>query len=284
MNSENRMWDWEIGASTSDWNWKIQELWGYRHLLSSLVQRTFLLNYQQTVLGPFWTLLQPLLTLITYMLVFGKLVGLSTGSVPPILFYFSGIILWTFFSDCFLGTTNTFRENMHLFSKVYFPRIIMPVSVAVSNFIKLLIQLSLLFLIILYYRIFENYSVPVTWYFATFPFLVFLVGALALGLGLTCSIITVKYRDLVNIINIGIRLLMFVTPVIYPLSSIKAGTRWVMILNPLTPLFEYFRFCLFGEGIVSPSQMLFSVAFTAIVLVSALISFNKKGNKLLDIV
>jgi lipopolysaccharide transport system permease protein len=284
MPTVQNKWDWEIKANTSDWNWKMKELWGYRHLLASLVQRTFLLNYQQTVLGPLWTLLQPLLTLITYVIVFGKFVGISTGKMPPVLFYFSGIVLWTFFNDCFTGTTNTFRDNMHIFSKVYFPRIIIPLSVVSSNFIKLLIQMGFLVILIVYYKLFKGYTVLFGWGAFGFPLVIFLIGIQALGLGLACSIITAKYRDLMNIVNIVIRLLMFVTPVIYPLSSLNPGVRWIMMLNPLTPLFEYFRLCLFGEGTVSTLHLFASIGFTFFIFAAALAFFNKQGNKLMDIV
>lgn len=284
MSVVQKKWDWEIGAETSDSNWKMHELWAYRHLLISLVQRTFLLNYQQTVLGPFWTLLQPVLTLAIYVLVFSKLVGISTGRLPPILFYFSGIILWGFFNDCFSGTTSTFRDNMSLFSKVYFPRIIMPLSAVCSNFMRLLIQMTLLFVLLLYFKIFTNYAIHYSLYIIFFPIAILLVGFQAFGLGLACSVLTAKYRDLLNVVNIVIRLLMFVTPVIYPLSSIKSNVRWIVMLNPLTPVFELFRFCLFGEGTISMPHLLCTLFFTFFVFYFALLLFNKQGNKLMDVV
>lgn len=279
-----KKWDWEIGSATSDWNWSTRELWSYRYLLGSLVHRTFLLNYQQTILGPFWTLLQPLLTLVTYLLVFKKLVGLSTGSLPPTLFYFSGIVLWNFFNECFMGTVSTFRDNMHLFSKVYFPRIIMPLSVVCSSFMRFLIQMSFLLILILYYNFFTDYKVPVTLFTLGFPIATVLVGIQAFGLGLACSILTAKYRDLLNVVNIVIRLLMFVTPVIYPLASINEKVRWIVMLNPLTQLFELFRFCLLGEGTVSPLYLSGSILFSIVIFIVALIVFNKQGNKLMDII
>jgi lipopolysaccharide transport system permease protein len=284
MPAAQTKWDWEISANTSDWTWKMHELWAYRHLLASLVQRTFLLHYQQTVLGPLWTLLQPLLTLVTYVIVFKKLVGISTGTLPPVLFYFSGIVLWNFFNDCFAGTTNTFRDNIHIFSKVYFPRIIIPLSVISSNFLKLMIQMGFLVFLVIYYKLFTTYNIPLSWAVLGFPLAILLVGMQALGLGLACSVITAKYRDLMNIVNIVIRLLMFVTPVIYPLSSINHGVRWIMMLNPLTPLFEFFRLCLFGEGTVSIIHLVSSIVFTFFVFVFSLLFFNKQGTKLMDIV
>jgi lipopolysaccharide transport system permease protein len=277
-------WDWEIGATTSDWSWNIKDVWQYRHLLFSLVKRNLILNYQQTILGPFWTLLQPLLTLIIYVLVFGKIVGVSTGSLPPVLFYFSGIVLWNFFSDSFLENSNTFRDNIYLFSKVYFPRIILPVSVTTTHFFRLLIQLLFLFLLILFYSIVKDFHIPFSWQLLLFPFSVFMIGSLGLGLGLACSVLTAKYRDLSNLVVIGIRLLMFVTPVIYPLASIKSQLQWIVLLNPLTPFFELFRLSLLGEGTITLGQLVASTLFIITVTIISLLIFNKQGNKLIDVV
>jgi lipopolysaccharide transport system permease protein len=284
MSVAQKKWDWEIGAATSDFNWKAKELWSYRHLLKSLVQRTFLLNYQQTILGPLWTLLQPILTLVIYMMVFKKMVGLSTGNLPPVLFYFSGIVLWNFFNECFTGSVSTFKDNMNIFSKVYFPRIIMPLSVASASFMRLVIQMCLLLVLMLYYTFFSSYNVPFSWTLLGAPVAVFLVGILALGLGLACSVLTAKYRDLLNVVNIVIRLLMFVTPVIYPLGSVNKGVNWIIMLNPLTPMFEFFRWCLLGEGTVLPLQFACSFVFAIFIFVTAVHVFNKQGNKLMDIV
>jgi lipopolysaccharide transport system permease protein len=282
MSVVQNKWDWEISPGTSDWNWNFQELWSYRHLLTSLVKRTLLLNYQQTVLGPFWALLQPMLTLLTYLLVFGKLVGLSTGTLPPVLFYFSGIILWSFFNDCFSGTASTFRDNMGIFSKVYFPRIIMPLAVVCTSFIRVVMQMFLLLILISYFNLFTQTHVSLTWYFFGFPFAILCVGLQAVGFGLACSILTAKYRDLMNVIKIVIRLLMFVTPVIYPLSSVNHNVRWIMMLNPLTSIFEFFRLCLFGEGTVLPYHFLLTVLFSIVIFVLSTLAFNRQGNKLMD--
>jgi lipopolysaccharide transport system permease protein len=277
-------WDWEIGSKTSDWGWSMKELLAYRHLLVSLVKREFLLNYQQTVLGPLWVVFQPLLTLLTYVLVFQKLIGISIGSLPPVLFYFSGILLWSFFIESFERTSNTFRDHIHLFSKVYFPRIIMPLSLLSTSFLRCMIQLGLLLLILLYFYLFRGFHPGLSYARLGFPVAILIVGMLSLGLGLIFSILTAKYRDIGNLVSVCIRLLMFISPVFYPLSSVKSDFRWVVELNPLTPLFELFRLGLLGEGTVVPSQLAYSIIFTVVTLSIALVTFNKAGNKLIDVV
>lgn len=257
----------------------------YRHLLGNLVRREFLLNYQQTVLGPVWILFQPMLTLIVYVLVFGKLLSIPTGNnLPPVLFYFSGIVLWNFFNDSFGGTSNTFRDNIHIFSKVYFPRIIMPLSLTITHLFRLFIQLLLLALLVVYYILFAGFSIPWRFAMSAVPAAVLLTGLISFSLGLIFSVLTAKYRDMANLVFISIRLLMFITPVFYSLSSVKEELRWVINLNPLVPLFELFRLGLFGEGIVLLPQLLYSLLFTILSLFTALYLFNKQGNKLMDVV
>ncbi len=283
MSSTEKDWGWEISATSSDWSWSVKDLWQYRHLLFSLVRRNFLLNSQQTILGPFWTLLQPLLTLFIYVLVFGKMVGISTGSLPPVLFYFSGIVLWNFFNDSFLENSNSFRDNMYLFSKVYFPRIIMPFSIATTHFFRMLIQLFF-FILIFFYSAVKGFHIPFSLWILAFPLSILMVGSFGLGMGLICSVFTAKYRDLSHIVVIGIRLLMFITPVIYPLAIIKNNFQWIVKLNPLTPFFELFRFSILGEGTVDLTQMIISSLFIIIVTITGLLIFNKRGNNLIDIV
>ncbi|MDX5481996.1 MAG: ABC transporter permease [Hymenobacteraceae bacterium] len=279
-----KKWEWEIQAKTSYLGPGFKELWSYRHLLVNQVRRHFILNYQQTVLGPLWVLFQPIITLITYVLVFNKLVGISTGGMPPVLFYFAGIVLWNFFSDSFTGTSTTFRENAEVFSKVYFPRLIMPFSVVTTHFLRFMIQLLFLFLGIAYYTVFQDFSPDLSLWVATFPLAVLTVGAMGMGLGLTFSVLTAKYRDMTNLVGLGIRLFMFVTPVIYPLSTIPDEYRWVVLLNPLTPLFELFRLAVLGEGTVTMLQLTYSMVFAVVILLGSLLIFNKQGDKLIDVV
>ncbi|WP_439883484.1 ABC transporter permease [Pontibacter sp. MBLB2868] len=277
-------WDWEITNRTSFWSHGLKELWSYRFLLAGLVRRHFLLNYQQTVLGPLWVLFQPILTLVTYVFVFNKLVGISTGSIPPVVFYASGIVLWNFFSDSFTGTATTFRENAQVFSKVYFPRIIMPLSVVSTYMMRFLLQLLLFLLIIAYYSIFTDFRLQLTPWLLALPLSILFIAAIGLGMGMFFSVLTAKYRDLVNMISIGVRLLMFVTPVLYPMIAIPENRRWIVLLNPLTPLFELFRLALLGQGYVTLLQVGYSLLFTILILVGSVLIFNKQGDRLIDIV
>jgi lipopolysaccharide transport system permease protein len=284
MLEKEENWDWEISSKPS-WAVNLKELLSYRHLLGSLVRRDFLLNYQQTILGPLWILFQPLLTLVIYVLVFGKMIGIPTGAhVPPVLFYFCGIVLWNFFNDCFIGTSSTFRDNIHIFSKVFFPRIIVPLSVITTHFFRLVVQLLILLLMIIYYVLFRDFTLEPSLPMLCIPIVVLFTGVISFSLGLIFSVLTAKYRDISNFVYIGIRLLLFVTPVIYPLSTVKENFRWIVTINPLTPLFELFRLGVLGDGTVSPIQLVYSISFMLIALVLAWNLFNKQGTKLIDVV
>ncbi|MFD2515171.1 ABC transporter permease [Pontibacter locisalis] len=277
-------WEWEINNKTNFWGNGLKELWLYRYLLAGLVRRHFLLNYQQTVLGPFWVLLQPVITLIIYVVVFNKLVGISTETIPPVAFYASGIVLWNFFSESFTGTATTFRDNAQIFSKVYFPRIIMPLSVISTYFMRFSLQLLLFLLILTYYHFFTTFEFRITFWILALPISVLFTGAIGLGMGLFFSVITAKYRDFINMIAVGVRLLMFITPVIYPMIAIPEKARWIIQLNPLTPLFELFRLSLLNQGYVTPLQVAYSVTFSVLILLGSVLLFNKKGDKLIDII
>ncbi len=282
--ASEKVWEWKIESGTSYWEWSLKYLWGYRHLIAGLIRRDFLLNYQQTILGPVWVLLQPILTLVTYVLVFGKLVGIPTGTIPPVLFYFSGIVLWNFFSDSFSGTAFTFKDNAHIFSKVYFPRIVMPLSVVSTHFLRFLIQLLLLLVLVAYFWLFLDLEIIFSLWFLTLPVIIFFVGLMGLSLGLASSVITAKYRDLGNLVTLGIRLFMFVTPVIYSVLTVPEDVRWVVELNPLTPLFEFFRFALLGEGKATLLQLGYSMLFIVLLFAGSVLVFNKQGDKLIDVV
>lgn len=277
-------WDWEIRPQTTWWGASLAEYWLYRHLLMGLVRRDFLLGYQQTVLGPLWMLLQPILTMLTYVLVFGKLVGISTGTVPPGLFYLAGIVLWNLFNDSFTGTSTTFSDNAHIFSKVYFPRLLMPLARMLGFLLSFGIQFTFLLLLLAYYWVFTPLAVPPV---ASMPLALValvLVSIQSLALGLLFSVLTGKYRDIKFLVGLGTRLLMFLTPVIYPLQHVAPKWRWLMELNPLTSLFELFRWALLGQGLVTAGQVLYSLVFTLLLFAGALLTFNKQGDKLMDVV
>jgi lipopolysaccharide transport system permease protein len=280
-----KKWDWEITSQTSNWSWDLKSLLSYRHLLTSLVRKEFLLNYQQTILGPGWILVQPLLTLVTYVLVFGMLIRIPTGAgVPPVLFYLSGIVLWNFFNDSFGTTSRTFREYIHIFTKVYFPRIIIPIAGISTQFMRFLVQFVLLIIILCFYILFKGFRVHIGWSVLAVPASVAGVGIISMGMGLIFSVLTAKYRDIINIVDVAIRLLFFVTPVVYPLALVREDLRWIVKLNPMTPLFELFRLGIVGQGTVEPGDLLYSFIFMVISFVTAVYLFNKQGSKLIDVV
>ncbi len=285
MATAEKKLDWKIDSKNSYFSLNIKELFSYRHLLSRLVRKEFLINYQQTLLGPLWILFQPLLTLVTYVFVFNKIIGVSIGGrLPPVLFYFSGIVVWNLFNDSFSATSKIFRENQHIFSKVYFPRLIVPLASISTQFLRFIIQLILLIIVLAYFMIFKGFNVTFNYYLLALPVVIFVIGMISLSMGLIFSVITAKYRDLGNFVDIFIRILMFITPIIYPLSAVRENIRWVVQINPLTPLFELFRLGLLGEGIVSPSLLIYSVAFMIISLLTAILLFNKQGSKLIDVI
>ena len=278
-----RSWTWEIRAESFWLQWQLPQLWSYRHLLLRIVRRDFLIHHQQTLLGPLWIIFQPLLILVIYLLIFQKAVGLSTDGLPPTLFYLSGIILWTLFSECFTGTAFTFIQNGPLFGKVYFPRLVIPLSVVLANFVRFAIQFSIFFILLIAIDPSRIVHHPIKWITALL-FSTGVVAGLGLGLGLIFSILTAKYRDLVNVIHLIVRLLMFATPVIYPLSIVQPGMRGLVNLNPLCSLVEFFRFGFMGEGTFTYYQLFYSFICMILLIVTGSMLFNKFGNKLQDVI
>jgi lipopolysaccharide transport system permease protein len=276
-------WDWEISNRNSWRNWSVKELWAYRHLLFRFVKRDFLVNYQQTLLGPLWVVLQPVLTLIVYVLVFGKWMGINTGPTPPVLFFLCGILLWGLFSDLFTGTAFIFTYYSSLYNKVYFPRLIIPFSVAGTHLLRFLIQVVLLIIVFVFYALYRDLSFPLNFWLLVLPFAILLTALFGLALGLIFCILTARYRDLSNIVHLGIRLFMFLTPVIYPVSLVPPGIRWFVNANPLSALFEVFRYALLGQGSFSIGQLLYSTIFIIIAFLIALAWFNKQAIRLIDV-
>lgn len=276
-------WNWEIKPESFWFQWQLPQLWSYRHLLFRIVRRDFLIHHQQTLLGPLWIVFQPMIILVIYLVIFEKAVGLSTDGLPPTLFYLSGIILWTLFSECFTGTAFTFIENGMLFGKVYFPRLIIPLSAVVVNLIRFGIQFTIFFLLLIFIQPARLISDPWLWVGAML-FSTFVIAGLGLGLGLVFSILTAKYRDLVNVIHLIVRLLMFATPVIYPLSIVHPDMRKWVNLNPLCSLVELFRFGFLGEGTFTEMRILYSFLCMVILILSGSLLFNKYGNKLQDVI
>jgi lipopolysaccharide transport system permease protein len=281
-NTKPKQWDWEINNKVKWWNLHLTELWSYRNLMARFVRRDFLLSYQQTLLGPLWTLLQPIMTVFIYVLVFGRLVGISTGGVPPFLFYLTGTILWTFFNEVFTGTSLTFTSNADLFGKVYFPRLIIPLSIISAQFLRLLIQLGLLLLTLIYFWVFKDMPFRINSWIALLPLVLFNTACISMATGLIFSVVTAKYRDLVNVAALLVRMVMFVTPIIYPLATVSEKNRWMIELNPLTAVFEAFRFSLLGEGDFTTNQLIYSTACSFVLLFVGIFLFNKQKETLMD--
>ena len=243
----NEQWDMVIEPHTHLFDLKLREVWHYRDLLLLLVRRDFVSFYKQTILGPLWFFIQPLFTTIIYTFIFGNLAGISTEGLPAPLFYMAGITAWNYFADCLTKTSTVFRDNSNVFGKVYFPRLIMPMSIVISNLIRFGVQILLLLLMMAYYA-FKGAAFQLNSFALLFPYLIVLMALLGLGTGMIISSLTTKYRDLVFLVTFGVQLLMYTTTVVYPLSeAIKKYPTysWLFSLNPMTPIIETFRYGFF---------------------------------------
>lgn len=261
----------------------LKGIWRYRDLWYMYVRRDIVTVYKQTVLGPLWFFIQPIFTTAMYMFVFGGLAGISTDGVPQPLFYLSGIMLWNYFSECFNGASNTFTANAGIFGKVYFPRLVVPLASLTSNLIKMLIQL-LLFIVVYVYYVAIGGPVSINATALLFPILVFMLAFHALSWGLIVSSLTSKYRDLRYLVGFGLQLFMYATPIIYPLSAAGDKFRWALELNPLTPVFEAFKFGVLGSGSLSWGGLLYSFVFMLVMLFFSIIIFNRVERNFMDTV
>ena len=274
-------WNLVIKGHTSLFDLKFNDVWRYRDLLWMFVKRDFVSFYKQTVLGPLWFFIQPLFTTIVFTFVFGNLAKISTDGLPQQLFYLSGITAWNYFSDCLTKTSTVFRDNAAIFGKVYFPRLIMPLSIVVSNLVRFVVQLLLLVLMMVYFGI-QGANFQVTSAIIFFPLLVVLMALLGLGLGLIITAMTTKYRDLTFLVSFGVQLLMYGTTVIYPLSAAPAKYKSIIELNPMTGIIEAFRFSFLGKGEFSVWSIGYSVLVTFVVLFLGVIIFNKTEKNFVD--
>jgi lipopolysaccharide transport system permease protein len=281
-NSESE-WDLEIQAQKSLWDLNLKDVWRYRDLLFLMVKRDFVSFYKQTILGPLWFFIQPLFTTITYTFIFGKLAGLSTDGIPAPLFYMVGIITWSYFSESLTKTSTVFRDNAGIFGKVYFPRLIVPLSIVVSSLVKFGVQVFLLICLLIYYA-WTGASFSPSFYLLLFPILVLLMAAQGLGLGMIISSMTNKYRDLSFLLVFGIQLLMYATPVIYPLSSVPEKYQWIISLNPMSQIIETARLGILGKGHFTLFDFNYTIFVTLFTLFSGIIIFNKVEKSFIDTV
>ena len=283
-------------SNTAEENWSIvirpkrkwldvdlKGLWRYRDLYVMYIKRDFITLYKQTILGPLWFLIQPLFTTIVYMFIFGGLAGISTDGVPQPLFYMSGIMLWGYFSGSFTLCSNVFVSNAGLFGKVYFPRLIVPLSGITSNLFKIGIQLAM-FVAIYVYFVMNGANLAVSWSLCLFPLLVLMIAFHALSWGLIISSLTYKYRDLMQLVGFGLQLFMYATPIVYPLSAMPEKYKVFIELNPLTPIFETFRYGCTGCGSFDVGGLFYSAIFMMITLFFSVIVFNRVERNFMDTV
>ena len=276
-------WTLVIRANTRWFDLHLADLWRYRDLVMLFVRRDFVSFYKQTILGPLWFIIQPLLTTLTFVLIFGNIAQLSTDGLPKILFYLSGVTAWNYFSDCLLKTSETFTANSSIFGKVYFPRMAVPLSIVISNLIKFGIQLGL-FLGFYFYFLANGTVVRPTLALLLMPALLVLMAALGLGSGIIVSSLTTRYRDLRFLVQFGAQLLMYSTPVIFPLSKLPAQYRWIMLANPMTPVIETFRYAFLGTGEFSWRLLGISAAATSLILAVGILLFNRVEKTFMDTV
>lgn len=276
-------WTIEITPKKKWYDIDFKSLWLYRDLFVMYIKRDIVVQYKQTVLGPLWYLIQPVFTTIMYMFVFGGLAGISTDGVPQPLFYMAGIMMWNYFNTVFTASSGLFVANAAIFGKVYFPRLIVPLATTASNLLKFLIQL-LLFVAVYIFYLFTGADISVNWTIVTFPVIVLMVGIFGMSSGLIISSLTTKYRDLMQLVTFGVQLYMYATPIIYPLSAAPEQYRDIIMLNPLSPMFEAVRYSWMGCGDISWSGLLYSSVFTIVLTAFAVVIFSRTERTFMDTV
>jgi len=250
-----------------------RELWQYRDLIYLFVRRDFVGTYKQTVLGPIWFFLQPIFTTIVFTVVFGKIAKISTDALPPPLFYLSGIVMWQYFADCLNKTSSTFTANAGIFGKVYFPRLVVPISTVITSLITFAIQFALFLSLLIFFKI-QGAPVHPNYRIIILPFLLLMMASLGLGVGCLVSSLTTRYRDLAVAVGFGVQLWMYASAVVYPLSEIPAEWRWLLVLNPMVPIIESFRFAFLGSGVVEIWQIGMGAGVCLLILLSGILTFN----------
>ena len=280
---QREKWLFEITPKTSLFDLNLKEVWQYRDLLMLFVKRDVITLYKQTILGPLWYLIQPLFTSVIFTLVFNNVAGIQTGGIPPFLFNLAGITTWNYFKECLTATSDTFKKNEQIFGKVYFPRIIMPMSIVLSNLLKFGIQLLILIAFYLYYALYAGAAIRPSEYLFLFPVLVLCMGMLGLGLGMIISSMVTKYRDLTFLVSFGIQLLMYISLVVIPLSLFQdKGVEWLVMYNPMGYIIEMARFLLLNEGNISQFGIIYTVVSSILALLFGIVIFNKTEKTFID--
>lgn len=278
-------WLIEISPSNRLLDLNLKQVWRYKDLLFLFVKRDVITLYKQTILGPLWYLIQPLFTTVIFTLIFNNLAGIQTGGIPPFLFNLAGVTTWNYFKECLTATSDTFKKNEQIFGKVYFPRIIMPISIVISNLLKFGIQFGIFIAFYVYYYFFTESSLTLSINALAYPLVIFAMGLLGLGLGMIISSMVTKYRDLSFLVSFGVQLLMYISAVVYPISLAKEKFpefSWVIEYNPLAYLIEITRYVLIGEGVVSSFGLIYISIVTLQVLIIGLLIFNKTEKSFID--
>jgi lipopolysaccharide transport system permease protein len=284
--THDEKWLYTISSKRKLIDFNFKEIWQYRDLLILFVKRDVLTVYKQTILGPLWYLIQPLFTALTFTLIFNKVANIETGTVPPFLFNLAGVSIWNYFSTCLTATSDTFKSNAAIFGKVYFPRIIMPLSVIISNLVKFGIQLLIFIAFYVYYYV-NDAAIHIDATVVFFPFLVLLMGLLGLGIGMIISSLVTKYRDLKFLVGFGVQLFMYVSAVMYPLALMREKLpriAWIVEYNPLAYIIETARFMLLGTGTFSWFGILYTVVLTFVILLFGIVIFNRTEKTFIDTV
>jgi lipopolysaccharide transport system permease protein len=282
-NDNNENWSLVITPKRKIFDIPIRDLIRYRDLIFLLVKRDFVVQYKQTILGPLWYLINPLVSTIMYTFVFGRLANIGTDGIPHTLFYFSGTMLWTFFAGCFTDCSNVFITNANIFGKVYFPRLVLPINYVFTNGIKIIIQFLLLCGIIVYFFVTEN-SIQPSLYLLLFPVVFLWIAAIGAGAGIIVSSLTTKYRDLKQLVAFALNLAMYATPVVYPISEIPEKFQWIGYVNPMSAPIELFRLWFFGTSSIDTNMILVSLGTTVVLVIAGLILFNQNEQNFIDVV
>ena len=280
--SQNNQWTETIESKHSLLDLNLKEVWRYKDLVYMFVKRDFVSSFKQTILGPIWFFINPIFTTIVYLIVFGNIANLSTDGSPKILFYLAGVTLWNYFSGCLTGASSVFTSNAGIFGKVYFPRLVMPLSIVISNLMRFGVQMALFVIVFLYYL--TKGEVHPNWWILATPFLILLMAMFALGLGMIFSSLTTKYRDLQMLLGFGVSLYMYASPVIYPVSSLKGIFRTIAYYNPLTGIFECFKYAWLGVGDFDIWMLAISTIIICVILMVGTVVFNKVEKSFMDTV
>jgi lipopolysaccharide transport system permease protein len=284
MEQKREYWDLSISSKNRWFDWNLKEVWRYRDLLLLLVKRDYKASFRQTILGPIWFFIQPIFTTVVYTLIFNRVARLGTDDQPPLLFYLSGVVLWNYFSTCLTSTSNAFIQNASIFGKVYFPRLIIPFSIILSNLMKFTVQFTFFLSLLIYYSNFTDYQTNISFHILWVPMLIIIMATLGLGMGMIISSFTTKYRDLAYLVTFGVQLMMYATPIVYPVSMVKGKLLDIILLNPMTGVVEGFRYAFLGCGEFNVGMLAYSATFAIVLLMIAISLFNKVEKSFMDTV